>query len=55
MFEAFAIEVLQAALSVSVSARVWSLSWDSVHPIMQRAVERGLERARSRPGQASRH
>ncbi len=44
MFEVFAIEVLQAASNVSAAATLLGLSWDSVHTIMERAVERGLER-----------
>jgi len=44
MFEVFAIEVLQASSSVSAAATLLGLGWDSVHAIMERAVERGLER-----------
>jgi len=42
LFEAFAIEVLQASASVSAAAVLLDLSWDQAHAIMQRAVERGL-------------
>lgn len=42
LFEAFAIEVLQAAASVSAAAELIGLSWDQAHAIMRRAVERGL-------------
>lgn len=44
MFEAFAIVVLQAAGSLEAGRRLLRLSWDSAHGIMERAVERGLER-----------
>jgi transposase len=42
MFEAFAIEVLQASSGVSKAAALIGLSWDTVHEIMARAVKRGL-------------
>ena len=44
LFEAFVIEVLQAASCTSRAAALLGLGWDSVHDIMRRAVERGLER-----------
>ncbi len=44
MFEAFAIRVIQACGNVKSAAALIGLDWDSVHRIMQRAVERGLER-----------
>jgi transposase len=44
LFEAFAIEVLQASASVSAAAELIGLSWDQAHAIMQRGVERGLAR-----------
>lgn len=44
MFEAFAIEVLQACSNVKRAAALLRLHWDSVQAIMERAVERGLER-----------
>ena len=44
LFEAFVIDVLQAASSVSAAAALLGLSWDSIHSIMERAVERGPER-----------
>ena len=44
LFEAFAIDVLQAAASVSAAALLLGLSWDQTHTILQRAVERGLSR-----------
>lgn len=43
LFEAFAIDVLQASASVSAAAALLGLSWDEAHAIMRRAVERGLE------------
>jgi transposase len=42
--EAFAVEVLWAAKSLSDACGLLSLSWDQAHRIMERAVERGLER-----------
>lgn len=44
LFEAFAIQVIQACGNVKNAAALIGLDWDSVHRIMQRAVERGLER-----------
>lgn len=42
LFEAFAIEMLQAASSVEAARRLLGLSWSSVQTILDRAVERGL-------------
>jgi transposase len=44
MFEAFAIQVIRACGNVKNAATLIGLDWDSVHRIMQRAVQRGLER-----------
>jgi len=44
LFEAFAISVIQACGNVKNAATLLGLDWDSVHGIMERAVERGLER-----------
>jgi transposase len=44
LFEAFAIEVLQASASLSAAADLLGLHWDAVQTIMDRAVQRGLER-----------
>lgn len=44
LFEAMAIEVISACGNVKAAAGLLGLSWDSVHRIMKRAVERGLER-----------
>jgi transposase len=44
MFEAFAIDVLQASSTVSAAAVLLGLGWDAVHDIMKRAVERGVGR-----------
>ena len=44
LFEAFAIAVLECSSSVSAAATLLRLGWDSVHHIMERAVERGLTR-----------
>ena len=42
LFEAFAIEVLLAASSVSGATSLLGVGWDTAHDIMRRAVERGL-------------
>lgn len=44
LFEAFAIKVLQAAANVKRAAELLGLSWDAMHSIIERAVDRGLER-----------
>lgn len=44
MFEAMAIKVLQACANVSRAAGLLGLSWDAVHAVIERAVERGLDR-----------
>lgn len=44
LFEAFAIQVLQAASSIERGRALLGLSWGRAQTIMQRAVERGLER-----------
>jgi transposase len=43
LFEAFAIRVIQACGNVQSAAALLGLDWDSVHRIMERAVERGLQ------------
>lgn len=49
MFEAFAIKVLQAASNIKRAAVLLGLSWDTTHTLMERAVERGLERREEEP------
>ena len=44
LYERVAIEVLQACRTVKAAAGLLGLSWDQVHTIMERAVERGLMR-----------
>lgn len=44
MFEAFAIQVMRACGNVSNAAALLKLDWDSLHTIIERAVERGLAR-----------
>lgn len=44
MFEVFVIGVMQACNNVKRVAELLNLDWDSVHSIMERAVERGLAR-----------
>lgn len=44
MFEAFAVQVLLASASLTQAAELLRLDWDSVQRIMDRAVERGLQR-----------
>lgn len=44
MFEGFVVRVLLACRSLSAASDLLGLSWDQLHRIMERAVERGLER-----------
>lgn len=44
LFERLAIDVMIAAKSIKEAARLLGLSWDQVHAIQARAVERGLAR-----------
>lgn len=44
LFERFAIDVMIAAKSLKSAAGLLGLSWDQVHHIQSRAVERGLSR-----------
>ena len=44
LFEAFAVEMLLAAKSISDACRMLDLHWNQAQVIMKRAVERGLER-----------
>jgi transposase len=48
LFERLAIDWLQVASQKAVAERL-GLSWDEVHAIMQRAVNRGLARRRAEP------
>jgi transposase len=48
LFERLAIDWLTAASQKAVGERL-DLSWDEVHGIMERAVERGLERRQAEP------
>lgn len=48
LFEALAIEWLKAASQKAVAERL-NLSWDEIHGIMERAVERGLRRRQAEP------
>jgi len=43
-FEAFAIQILQACADIQSAANLLGLSWRSMQGIMDRAVERGLQR-----------
>lgn len=43
-FEAFAIKVLLASRSVKSACELLKISWEAAHAIMERAVERGMER-----------
>lgn len=49
MFEAFAIEVLQSASSISAATTLLRLGWGTALEIMRRGVERGLKRRTSDP------
>lgn len=44
LFERLAIDVMVAAKSIKEAAKLLGLSWDQVHHIQARAVERGLAR-----------
>jgi transposase len=44
LFEAWALRVLEASESVQAACVLLRLHWESAHTIMQRAVERGLQR-----------
>jgi transposase len=48
LFEALAIHWLTAASQSAIAERM-GLSWDEVHGIMERAVERGLARRKAEP------
>ena len=43
-FEAFAIKVLQASRSVAAARQLLRVGWECIHNIMNRAVERGVDR-----------
>jgi transposase len=49
LFEAFAIEVLDACRTIGAAAELLGLSWDQAQSIMNRAVERGLARREPTP------
>jgi transposase len=44
LFESLAIDVMIAAKSIKEAAKLLGISWDQVHHIQSRAVERGLSR-----------
>lgn len=44
LFERFAIDVLKAAKTVKSATELLRISWDQVHEIQKRAVERGMAR-----------
>lgn len=44
LFERFAIDVLLASASVSQACQLLGIGWDAAHQMMERAVERGLDR-----------
>ena len=44
LFEAFAIDVLQASQSIQSAALLLGIDWSTAQVIMKRAVARGLER-----------
>jgi transposase len=44
LFEAFAIEILQASRSIEQAREVLGLGWDSLMAVVEAAVERGLDR-----------
>lgn len=44
LFEAFAVQVIQASRSLTQAAELLRLDWDGVQRVLDRAVERGLTR-----------
>lgn len=44
LFECLAIKVLQASASVEAACQLLGIDWDAAQRIMERAVERGIER-----------
>jgi transposase len=44
LFERFAIDVIKGARNLTKAKELLRLSWDQIHAIQQRAVERGLSR-----------
>lgn len=44
LFERFAIDVLKAAKTIKSATELLRISWDQVHEIQKRAVERGMTR-----------
>jgi transposase len=44
LFEAFAIEVMQACSNVKRAAELLGIDWSTAHAIMKRAVDRGLKK-----------
>jgi len=49
LFERFAIDVLLAAKSITQAKKLLRLSWDQIHLIQLRAVERGIARRQAEP------
>jgi transposase len=49
LFEAFAIEVLQACSTIHGACQLLRLGWDTAHHLMSRAVTRGLARREDVP------
>lgn len=52
LFETFSIDVLQASKSITSARLLLRLSWDQIHEIQKRAVQRGMARRR---GEQIRH
>ncbi len=44
MFESLAIEILEACSTISAATKLLGISWDAAHRIMERAVDRGVDR-----------
>lgn len=44
LFECFAIKVIESCSTIKSAQQLCGLSWDTIHTIMKRAVERGLVR-----------
>lgn len=44
LFEAFAISVLESCVSITAAQHILGISWDQIHHIQKRAVQRGWNR-----------
>src|SRR3989338_2777955 len=49
LFEHFSIDVLRASKSIKQAKTLLRLSWDQIHAIQLKAVQRGMERREDEP------